>query len=86
MSIKTENFVICKVGSFDDDYMVVGKIGEGSFGSVYKIYHKTLQTFRALKTIKKNPDSKYSVFEEISILKKLDHSNILKIYEFYEAK
>ena len=65
MSINSESFVICKVGSFDDDYMVVGKIGEGSFGSVYKIYHKSFKSYRALKTIKKNPDSKFSVFGEI---------------------
>jgi serine/threonine protein kinase len=66
--------------------MIVGKIGEGSFGSVYKVYHKSLKSYRALKTIKKNPGSQFSVFDEISILKKLDHRNILKIYEFYEAK
>ena len=45
--------------------MIVNKIGEGSFGSVYKVYHKTLQIYRALKTIKKNPGAKFSALEEI---------------------
>lgn len=75
--------MICKVGSFDDDYMISGKIGEGSFGTVYKVTHKTLKINRALKTIKKRSGEHFSSFEEIEILKKLDHSNILKIYEFY---
>ena len=53
---------LSKVGSFDNDYTIVSKIGEGSFGSVYKVYHKSLQVYRALKTIKKNPTAKFSVF------------------------
>jgi len=35
--------------------------------------------------IKKKGKNHYSTFEEIEVLKKLDHINILKIYSFYEA-
>jgi calcium-dependent protein kinase len=76
---------MCKVGTFDDHYLIIGKIGEGSFGTVYKVLHKTLKIHRALKTIKKRGSEHFSSFEEIEVLKKLDHNNILKIYEFYEA-
>lgn len=44
---------MCKVGKFDHDYEIVDKIGEGSFGTVYKVKHKNLQLERALKTIEK---------------------------------
>ncbi len=43
VSINSENFVMCRVGSFDDHYIVTGKIGEGSFGTVYRVKHKTLK-------------------------------------------
>ena len=33
---------MCKVGKFDDDYAILSKIGEGVFGTVYKVKHKTL--------------------------------------------
>lgn len=74
---------MCRVGNFDDHYTITGKIGEGSFGTVYKVKHKALKLERALKTIKKRSASHFSSFDEIEVLKKLDHSNILKIYEFY---
>lgn len=71
--------------NFENDYELVDKLGEGSFGTVYRIRHRTLQLYRALKKIKKNQSSQFSSFDEIEVLKKLDHSNILKIYEFYES-
>lgn len=42
LSINSENFVLCRVGSFDRDYSIVGKIGEGSFGTVYRVKHRDL--------------------------------------------
>lgn len=83
LSINSENFVMCRVGTFDDHYVITGKIGEGSFGTVYRVKHKVLKLERALKTIKKRGDGHFSSFDEIEVLKRLDHSNILKIYEFY---
>ena len=70
----------------DTDYEIKEKIGEGSFGSVYRIQHKALKLERALKKIKKTSNEAFSTFEEIEVLKELDHRNILKIYEFYETK
>ena len=69
-----------RVGNFDEHYIVTGKIGEGSFGSVYRVRHRTLRIERALKTIKKRGPEHFSSFEEIEVLKRLDHANILKIY------
>lgn len=80
LSINSENFVMCKVGNFDDHYIVTAKIGEGSFGSVYSVRHRSLKLDRALKTIKKRGPEHFSSFEEIEVLKRLDHANILKIY------
>ena len=71
-----------RVGSFDKEYKIMGKIGEGTFGTVYRVVHRSLGIERALKTIKKRGKKHFSSYEEIDVLKKLDHANILKIYEF----
>ena len=63
---------------------MMGRLGSGVYGDVFKIKHKQLGLIRALKVIKKDPSKKYSQKEEIEVLKSLDHPNILKIYEFYE--
>lgn len=86
ISINSENFVMCKANSFDRDYSILAKIGEGCFGSVYRVQHKLLKLERALKIIKKKKNEHFSSFEEIDVLKKMDHSNILKIFEFYELE
>jgi len=32
-----------RMGSFDQDYMIMGKLGEGTFGTVYKVMHRMLK-------------------------------------------
>jgi calcium-dependent protein kinase len=59
-------------------------MGEGSFGEVYKCIHKATNQIRAVKILKRNllinPKIKQQFLQEFSILKKLDHPNILKIF------
>jgi hypothetical protein len=58
----------------------------GGFGVVRKIYHKDLERFRAMKQIEKSKflKDKSVLLNEINLLKKMDHPNIVKIYEFFE--
>ena len=61
-------------------------MGDGAFGSVRKITHRKTGEVRAVKTISKNSlseEEKQSFFNEVAVLKAVDHPNILKLYEFY---
>ena len=65
-------------------YEKIKLIGEGTFGEVWKVRHKILGKNYAMKIIEKNPYCKMKeIFNEINILKKLDHPNILKIIDFH---
>ena len=70
------------------NYVVQSRLGEGAFGSVDKVYHKETKAIRAMKKIsKKNTTTTESeILNEIDMLKKLDHLNLVKIYEFYATK
>jgi calcium-dependent protein kinase len=66
------------------------KIGEGSYGNVFKVLHKATHEVRAIKILKKSAVSKMEqskVMKEIEILKRLDHPLVVKIYEvfFYQS-
>ena len=71
-----------------DTYTKLKDIQSGTTGSVSKILHKELNIQRALKNIKfkENPKFLNEAKREISILKNLDHPNIVKIYEYYEKE
>ena len=69
-------------------YRIISKIGEGSFGDVY--YSKNIVTNQivAIKKIHKaeyNKIDNLDIDNEITILKKLSHPNIIKIYEYYST-
>ena len=71
----------------DDNYFISKIIGEGGYGSVIKVVHKNTGQVRAMKIISKDnlrPGyTELEIFREINILKKLEHPNIMKLFEFY---
>ncbi len=70
----------------DDVYEKVKKLGQGSYGEVWLVKHKLFGKLFALKTIEKGRNSNdEEIKNEIEILKKLDHSFVLKILEFHST-
>ena len=66
------------------DYKIIKTIGDGTFGKVELVEHKITGMIRAMKIIPKaNEINEMSVLNELYILKKIDHQNVIKIYEFY---
>jgi calcium-dependent protein kinase len=82
------DFVVEKKGKLRDSYRIGNKLGDGAFGSVRKITHRLTGELRAVKTIhKKNlrsEEERQSFFNEVSVLRALDHPNVLKLYEYYQ--
>ena len=67
-------------GEINGIYLMDRMLGEGSFGTVYLVTHKQLKVQRALKVINKTSRSSSNPIDELELLKKLDHPNIIKIY------
>ena len=67
-------------------YVLKDKIGAGCFSKVYKGFHNKTKNIVAIKKIKnKNINEKY-IEREINIISKLDHPNIIKMYEVISNK
>ena len=71
-----------------DNYEITKSLGDGAFGQVYLVKHKISGSIRAMKVIQKDESSNNDeeVLNEINILKRMDHPNVIKIFEFYIDK
>lgn len=74
--------------SLQEDYVVIKEIDSGKFGTVYLcqdiITHEEFAMKKILKKDLKNIKYLNQIFNEIAILRKLDHENIIKLYKVYE--
>ena len=85
IKISKESFVtICK-GDITQFYEVITKIGEGSYGKIYKVKNKQSGDIRAMKQIMKSKIPNIEKFQnEIKILTMVDHPNIVRLFEVIE--
>lgn len=71
-----------------DNYHVLEHIGEGSFGKVYKARRKNTGFTVAMKFISKHGKSDKDIKnlrQEIGILRKLNHENIILMFDAFET-
>lgn len=82
------NTVYRNTNKIRDEYKIwMDQMGKGAFGEVRKALHLESGVYRAIKIIYKEqmiPEDHKKILNEIEILKKLDHPNIVKIYEYFE--
>lgn len=66
-------------------------LGKGAFGRVNLAIHKLCDALVAVKSINKlflseDEDSKRKLMQEMQILKKIRHQNIVKLFDSFETK
>ena len=69
-------------------YKVVQRLGDGAYGTVYlavNLMTKAKVAMKKINKVKENEIDDMEIKNEIDILKKLDHPNIVKIIEFYST-
>lgn len=88
MKIHQQNFLKSKMTPVEEDYEILNKIGSGAYGQVFKVRQKSNDMVRAMKIINKIQSKKFFENDENALfegdyLKRLDHSNIIKMYDSY---
>lgn len=87
ITIRKEAFILARNSKIEKEYTFDQKLGSGTFGEVYRVYHKITGDMRAVKRIPKNKIVRYDQFyNEVISLKTLDHQNIVKLFEIYESE
>ena len=83
LKISKGDFIRIRGNNFFDEYELKEKLGEGAYGSVYKVYQKATNYIRAVKAIKKKNVYRTEFMNEIKVLKTVDHPNIIKLFDCY---
>ena len=87
LKIRRGTFVHYTKGDIIQMYSIIGVLGKGSFGRVYKVKHKITSDIRAVKVLSKENISeagRSKILFEVEVLRSLDHPNILTVFEVYE--
>ena len=65
---------------FLSDFNMIGKVGKGGFGSVFKVINKLDKKTYAIKIVSLNSENKELVLREVENLSMINHCNIIRYY------
>ena len=82
--IHKENIISHKTSNITKEYTFGKVIGTGSYGQVRLAVHKLTKQIRAVKIIQKAKVNINALLNEINILSKLSHPNIMQIFEVFD--
>lgn len=80
---KNENLENNYSNNYSNNFIEVENIGNGSYGSVYKVYHKYEKNLYAIKKVRITNElikDNFDIFREIQLFSKLNHKNIVRYY------
>ncbi|XP_076048127.1 sterile20-like kinase isoform X2 [Oratosquilla oratoria] len=81
---KKKVFHNVKIESPEEYWDIIGELGDGAYGKVYKAQHKEHHTLAALKQVKLEAEEDLETFMiEIDILSECKHENIVQLLEAY---
>lgn len=82
MSVKDlwKSLEVNSVEGFDEQFKIQEKIGEGSFGAVYRAEHIKSGMILALKSLNTTTSEKEQLMEEIEIMRKCDSNYIVHYF------
>eukprot|EP00916_Digyalum_oweni_P005021 GHVL01008951.1.p1 GENE.GHVL01008951.1~~GHVL01008951.1.p1 ORF type:complete len:437 (+),score=80.77 GHVL01008951.1:607-1917(+) len=80
-----KNFILSTIGCLEDKYTFIETIGSGTWGKVQICKENKTGALRAIKQIPKRFIEDMNRYrQEILIMKKLDHPNIVRLYNTFE--
>jgi len=81
-----EDIISRKSTNISKEYTLGKTIGKGAYGQVRLAIHKATKQTRAVKILPKSKIDLPALMNEVNILSKLSHPNIMQIYEIFEDK
>ncbi|KAK9528411.1 hypothetical protein VZT92_012573 [Zoarces viviparus] len=82
--------IICSwkktTSNIKDVFDFKGKMGSGSFSEVYMVREKTTGKLSALKCLKKKHLAHSNLENEINVLRRIQHENVVGLEDFYESR
>ena len=78
-----------KIGSRLSDFTIINQLGKGSYATVYTVLSHVDSKIYAMKKMDLNhlkPRQQNECYKEVSILRKLNHPNIIKYYSSFLEK
>lgn len=84
MNKEFDSTVLSKGDVINNTYTIEFFIGQGAFGEVYRVKHRFFDDYQVMKVFKDDYVKKTDIEEVVNegrILSKLNHGNVVKIYE-----
>ena len=85
--IEAKDFVRLNAGRIKDYYRIGKTISKVDFGEIRMCVHRESAATRSVKVLikkKLEDDERRMLFNEVNIMKELNHSNVCRIYDFFE--